>query len=186
MVCEYDHTLVAGMNADMQSFIYMNDCSSSFVVLSRGPECLSPMESFLSYRQNAVDKGIVPSCVPSAESWDPWVVKCDTHQTAQNRGASINNNGLEVSVQDPNARRALAQLQRVLNELRLSRLIRRYRENVRQRLERRCELQQFVVLRIQYLIRMRSRLRAAVRIQRFVRHHCLGPESIDHVRPSTV
>jgi len=117
-----------------------------------------------------------PSCIPP-------VVKVDNYQSDYQR----NNNpdrSLEVSVQDPNVRRGVIQLQRVLNEWRLFRLIRRFQENVRRRVERRCELREFVVLRMQFLVRSRSRLRAVIRIQRFVRdRNCTGVES---TRPSTV
>lgn len=192
MACNCVHISVSGFRNKSPLFVredgfvrYLAPLSDSFgvqdIVACKFLLCL--------YRVNNYE---FVSCILSLASANLLFVSCDNHQSDYNRNEKPSPS-LDVSGQDPNALRAVSQLQRVLNELRLFRLIRRFRDNVRQRLERRCELRQFVVLRMQYLIRARTRLRSAIRIQRFVRKQvinraaCTGSESIIHApRSSTV
>lgn len=72
------------------------------------------------------------------------------------------------------ANTGLLRMERRYWELRLNRALRRFQEQIRFRLQRRCELRIFVVLRMQFVFRTRSRSRAAVVIQRFVRSKILS------------
>lgn len=82
---------------------------------------------------------------------------------------SDSQSGYEVSAGNVHANQTVRRLVRRLIELRLTRAIRQFQDRVRSRIRRRCELRQFVVLRMQYICRRRSRARAAVAIQRFFR-----------------
>jgi hypothetical protein len=71
------------------------------------------------------------SCILLLASAKLLFVSCDNHQSDYDLNVKPSPS-LDVSGQDPNALRAVIQLERVLNELRL---IRRFRDNVRQRWE---------------------------------------------------
>lgn len=192
MACDCVHTSVSGVRNRSPLFMRGAGLMRSFASLSGcfGDQEIEACKLFLClYR---VNNNEFLSCILSLASANLPFVYFDNHQSDYNRNQK-HSPSLDVSGQDPNALRAVSQLQRVLNELRLFRLIRRFRDIVRHRLERRCELRQFVVLRMQYLIRARNRLRSAIRIQRFVRKQvinraaCTGSESVKHApRSSTV
>jgi hypothetical protein len=108
------------------------------------------------------------------------VCKFDGYQSSQRR----NDSGYEVStnrVQTANT--FLFRMERRYWELRLNRAIRRFQEQIRCRIQRRCELRLFVVLRLQFVCRSRNRARAAALIQRFVRNKVL-PSSAPKIQYS--
>ena len=111
-------------------------------------------------------------------SWKPGTcnkadIRVPSHRFERESPPKVNQStahtGYEVSVGINNTNQATRRLERRLIELRLSRAIRRFQDRVRHRIQRRCELRQFVVLRMQFICRNRSRTRAAVAIQRFFR-----------------
>jgi uncharacterized membrane protein len=94
------------------------------------------------------------------------ISKCDKGASSQapNSGR-VSRLDTEVTPSQ-NARHQLAL---ALLDLRLKRALRRFRELIRQRSQRKCELRLFVVLRLEFLQRNRRRIRAAIKIQRFLR-----------------
>lgn len=96
--------------------------------------------------------------------------RCDTYQSASS-STSVNPSVYEVyAAGTGNPNRTTRTLLGRLWELRLQRALRRFQDRVRHRMQRRCELRLFVGLRMQYIYRCRSRIRAARSIQRFVRN----------------
>jgi hypothetical protein len=92
--------------------------------------------------------------------------KFDNHESSY----TSNGKSYEVSINRvQNAGQTVRRLERRLWELRLNRALRRFQGQIRGRIQRRCELRLFVILRMQFMYRSRNRIRAAVRIQRFVR-----------------
>lgn len=93
-------------------------------------------------------------------------VKCDTYRSSEGRKDQT----YEASSDRGQRRDAqIHRLERRLWESRLNRALRRFQEQIRSRIQRRCELRLFVILRMQFVYRSRSRLRAAMTIQRFMR-----------------
>jgi hypothetical protein len=100
---------------------------------------------------------------------------CDTYNSSRCAGAGVSPS-LEVVTSGTANRATVARsLGARMLELRLNRALRRFQDQVRHRIQRRCELKLFVVLRMQYVFRSRSRTRAALAIQRFIRKKQMPP-----------
>ena len=101
------------------------------------------------------------------------IVKYDTYRSSGGSNERIYESGA-----DPGRTRnlTLRRLERRLWELRLNRALRRFQEQIRTRIQRRCELRMFVILRVQFIYRARSRARAALTIQRFMRRMKEAPK----------
>ena len=61
------------------------------------------------------------------------------------------------------------QLLQSIIERRLQRALRRLIDEIQEKIRRRCEMRLLIVLRLQFVFRYRSRIRAAITIQRFMR-----------------
>jgi len=98
-------------------------------------------------------------------------VQCESGQQ-YNSGKSGDGGGegYEVSRNGGPTGRGVRQIEQRIIELRLRWAMRRIQERMVNSFQRRCEMRLFVILRLQYLFRRRrSRIRAAVTIQRFIR-----------------
>jgi hypothetical protein len=93
--------------------------------------------------------------------------------SSAHKGSKVGSTGTGYEVSRVNRRGAFGQAEQRLMELRLRWALRRIRDRFVIPLQRRCELKQFVVLRIQYLYRRRNRVRAAITIQKFIRNRIL-------------
>jgi hypothetical protein len=99
------------------------------------------------------------------------VLKCDASAPRPSDNTRTGSEGYEVYRN--NAGRAAGPVEQRLLQLRLRWAIRRIHQGLIIPLQRKCELKMFVVLRLQYLYRRRNRIRAAITIQKFVRHRIL-------------
>ena len=98
------------------------------------------------------------------------VVKCESDQNYNNEKREGNGEGYEVSRTGGATGRGVRQIEQRILELRLRWALRRIQQRMVYSFQRRCEMRLFVILRLQYLYRRRrSRVRAAVTIQRFLR-----------------
>lgn len=95
------------------------------------------------------------------------VLKCDRQQSSK-RSDSPGSNPHEITANQSHANGE--RLERAVIEMRLRRIIRRFQRMIRRYITRLCELRLFAALRMQFVFRSRSRTRAALRIQRFVRN----------------
>lgn len=95
------------------------------------------------------------------------VLKCDG-QHSSNLSDSPEADPREITSNQSHANGE--RLERAVFEMRLRRIIRRFQRMIQQRITRLCELRLFAALRVQFVFRSRSRTRAALRIQRFVRN----------------
>ena len=97
-------------------------------------------------------------------------VKCESDQNYNSEKRAGNEGDFEVSRAGGATGRGVRQIEQRILELRLRWALRRIQQRMVYSFQRRCEMRLFVVLRLQYLYRRRrSRIRAAVTIQRFIR-----------------
>jgi hypothetical protein len=99
------------------------------------------------------------------------VVQCESGQQYNSgRSGDGGGEGYEVSRNGGATGRGVRQIEQRIIELRLRWAMRRIQERMVNSFQRRCEMRLFVIIRLQYLFRRRrSRIRAAVTIQRFIR-----------------
>ena len=98
------------------------------------------------------------------------VVKCESDQQYNSGKNGGDGGGYEVSRSGGATGRGVRQIEQRIIELRLRWAMRRIQQRMVHSFQRRCEMRLFVILRLQYLFRRRrSRTRAAVTIQRFIR-----------------
>jgi len=104
-----------------------------------------------------------PSCVGIP------IMRLESSSSYNNQGTAHIGSGYEVS--RASGGRALGAAEQRLMELRLRWALRRIHERLIIPLHRRCEMRLFLALRMQFLYRRRrSRIRAAITIQKFVRN----------------
>ena len=129
---------------------------------SNHPNRLDPLNHSFTMHSNGRIR-----CLPTL---DTEMVKCESEQqydSGKNSGAS---NGYEVSRTGGATGQGVRQIEQRIIELRLRWALRRIQQRLVHSYQRRCEMRLFVILRLQYLFRRRrSRIRAAVTIQRFIR-----------------
>ena len=117
---------------------------------------LAMPDSVLSFRNSSESE---------TRSWIP-VSKYDggSYSRTPNSGR-----GARLEVEAGSSTNTRNNIEFALLEMRIRRALRRFQELIRQRSQRRCELRRFIVLRLEFLHINRRRMRAAIKIQRFIR-----------------
>ena len=112
------------------------------------------------------------------------VRKCDTANSSYSNGSGGGQRSYENLGRNTNGGQTTRNRENYLLELRLRWAIRRLQEHIRYVIQRKCEMRLFVILRMQYVYRRRSRIRAATTIQRFVRKFIFRREIINIQYPT--
>ena len=100
----------------------------------------------------------------------PEMTKCEAGHNNGGKGAGGSSDRFEATRGGGATGRAAGQLEQRILDLRLRWALRRIQQRMVFSFQRRCEMRTFVALRLQYLYRRRrSRIRAALTIQRFIR-----------------
>jgi len=98
------------------------------------------------------------------------VVKSESEQQYNSGSGGDAGKSLDVPRNGGATGQGLRQVEQRIIDLRLRWALRRIRQRLVISFQRRCEMRLFVILRLQYLFRRRrSRIRAALTIQRFIR-----------------